>query len=238
MWTAKVPILVLLIRLFGVNRWLRIIAILTIVLTGLAILAGETYNAHICMPPKSDAGFTQDDLSRCTAIASKMGIALSSIGISTDIIIFLLPLPVIAKLQLVNEKKIGLAVVFLAGLGAIVASAVSLNYKVKSLSGAATDIQLAMILTILEYTVFIVAGCVPAIKAFWAGFIIQSSVYTKISSFVSQKFLNLGRTRKTTDHSRESIENINGYYSLEGGPFREPTSKMARLPLDSLNTVS
>lgn len=125
MWTAKVPILLLLIRVFGqLNRWLRITATLTIIFTGLAILAGDAYNAHICMPPKDDAGFTVKYLLGCVNVTLYTGVAVGSIGILADVIIFILPLPVIAKLQLATEKKIGLVLVFLAGMGSVVSIAI------------------------------------------------------------------------------------------------------------------
>lgn len=119
MWSAKVPILLLLIRIFGINRWLRITAILTIVVTGVLILAGVSYNANACMPPDTDLGFTPDYLATCADANSYNGIALGSVSIATDIIIFILPLPVIAKLKLAPGKKIGLLLVFLAGIGSV-----------------------------------------------------------------------------------------------------------------------
>lgn len=119
MWTAKIPILLLLTRIFGIHRWLRITAILTIVLTGLAILAGVAYNANACMPPDTDLGFTPEYLATCADANSYTGVALGSVSIATDIIIFILPLPVIAKLKLETGKKIGLLLVFLAGIGSV-----------------------------------------------------------------------------------------------------------------------
>ncbi|KAG6354482.1 hypothetical protein INS49_004499 [Diaporthe citri] len=237
MWTAKIPILLLLIRIFGIHRWLRITAILTIVLTGLAILAGVAYNANACMPPNSDLGFTPDYLATCADANSYTGVALGSVSIATDVIIFILPVPVIAKLKLETGKKIGLLLVFLVGIGAIVGSAVALNYKVKSLSGAASDIQLAGILTILEYTIAITSSCVPAIRAFWSGFIVQSQLFSRLTSYMSKASFSIGRSsRKPTDHLNGSSEYINAYSNLEDGHSKKPTLNTASLPLDSFNT--
>lgn len=118
MWTAKLPVLVLLTRIFGVNRTVRIVSILTVVILGMAILAGDIYNAIICKVPSAD-----DDLltylgyvAKCTDASSLTGSILAPIGLVADIIIFVLPIPVILKLHLSLEKRIGLIVVFLFGL--------------------------------------------------------------------------------------------------------------------------
>lgn len=118
MWTAKLPVLVLLIRIFGVNRGVRVVSIITIVVLGLAIIAGDIYNAIICKPPSIDDQLPVylDTVTKCTDASSLTGSILAPIGLAADIIIFILPLPVIFKLNLSLEKRIGLMVVFLFGL--------------------------------------------------------------------------------------------------------------------------
>ena len=64
-----------------------------------------------------------------------------------DVIILVLPVPVILKLQMATPKKVGLSVVFLTGAFAIVASAVSLYYKWGSFKGTSTDLTSAMVCT-------------------------------------------------------------------------------------------
>lgn len=118
MWTAKLPVLVLLMRIFGIYRGIRVVAILTIVILGLVIIAADIYNAVICRPPSLDEDMTVflGYVSTCTDASSLTGYIISPLGIAADIIIFILPIPVILKLQLTLEKKIGLAVVFLIGV--------------------------------------------------------------------------------------------------------------------------
>lgn len=116
MWSAKAPVLLLFIRLFGVQRWVRIISILTLAILGVAILAADSYNAAKCAPPKKDIDITPAFLLNCSKASSEVGVGLGTIGVVADIIIFIVPLPVIAKLHLPLAKRIGITVVFLAGI--------------------------------------------------------------------------------------------------------------------------
>jgi hypothetical protein len=116
LWTAKAPVLILFIRLFGIQRWLRITAILTLVITGVAVVVGDAYNASKCAPPKTDQELDMAFIMGCTDASNHVGVSLGTIGIAADVVIFVLPLPIIAKLHIPLAKKIGLAIVFLAGL--------------------------------------------------------------------------------------------------------------------------
>lgn len=169
MWTAKVPVLLLYDRLFGVRKWMRFSCFTTLVMTGLVILVGDAYNAAMCMPRQT---LDLQYIGNCNTVSSTVGIVCGFVGIFADAVIFILPLPVIANLHVPLSRKIALAVAFLFGIlyahtsadllpptsrlpnvsltvgsSAIVASSVSLNFKWKSLSGTPTDIILAMTLT-------------------------------------------------------------------------------------------
>ncbi|KAK4209469.1 hypothetical protein QBC37DRAFT_294558 [Rhypophila decipiens] len=227
MWTAKLPVLVLLARIFGIYRGVRITSIITIVVLGLAIISADIYNAVICAPPSADdilpvyLGF----MAKCTDASSLTGVILAPIGLAADVVIFILPLPAILKLQLSLQKKIGLLVVFLFGLLAIAVTAVSTKFKFDSRSGKTTDVQLAMELSILETTIVIAAGCVPAVKAFWATFIVKSGWYSRLTSLLSHtSSRNITRAKgsKGSQDSQETgrsnigpMPNINQYYQLE-----------------------
>ncbi|KAK3940398.1 hypothetical protein QBC46DRAFT_261042, partial [Diplogelasinospora grovesii] len=249
--TAKLPVLVLFIRVFGVQRWIRIASIITITIMGISLPAGDSYNAAICRPPSADTEITVvlSYVSTCSSASSLVGVIVGTIGLVADIVAVLLPLPIIYSLQLSLNKKIGLAVGFLIGILAIIGSGVSLGYKFESRSGKTTDIQLAMVLTLLETTIVIAAGCVPAVKAFWAGFIAESTWYSKLSSLMSTTaFSSSGRssssrTKKTTQGSRDitagsSTEHINEYYKLEEERSKKRGATSNVVPLDSFQTHS
>lgn len=84
-----------------------------LVATGLAYLIAPSYNAAVCTPKSRDvdAQFVID----CTHMSSVTGVSLGGIAVATDTIIFLIPMPIVLRLHLSLQKKIGLALVFFTG---------------------------------------------------------------------------------------------------------------------------
>lgn len=71
----------------------------------------------ICVPHLSLVGRSLlPGLFKYTETSSLPGVILAPIGLAADVIIFILPIPIILKSQLAMDKKIGLVVVFLFGL--------------------------------------------------------------------------------------------------------------------------
>jgi hypothetical protein len=144
-WTSKAPILLLYIRLFGIESWLKVSSYITLVVTFIIFFIGMVYVGVACTPGSKtlDGPF----ILNCTTKSSRIGVTLGTTSVIADVIILLLPIPVILKLQMATPKKIGLFIVFLTGIFAIVASAVSLNYKWGSFKGTSTDLTSAMVCT-------------------------------------------------------------------------------------------
>lgn len=84
-----------------------------LIATGIAYLVAISYNAAGCFPesPNVGAQFVMD----CTHLSSVIGTSLGGIAVATDTVIFLIPIPIIFRLHLSIQKKIGLALVFLTG---------------------------------------------------------------------------------------------------------------------------
>jgi hypothetical protein len=83
----------------------------------------------------------------CTTKSTKIGVTLGTTSMTANLIILVLPIPVILKLQMAGPKKIALFIVFLTGVFAIVVSAVSLYYKLGSFKGTSNDVTSAMVCT-------------------------------------------------------------------------------------------
>ncbi|CAG9998331.1 unnamed protein product [Clonostachys byssicola] len=219
MFFAKAPVLLLLMRIFGVEKWLRWTCVVTLVVLFIATVAGDAYNAHKCNPP---AVPPMEFILSCADASALVGVILGPIGLAADIVIFILPIPVIVKLHMPLARKIGLGLVFLSGIFAITASAVALYYKFQSRSGTATDIGLGMTLTTIESTMVIIAGCAPALRAFWGGFIIETRLYGKLSSFLSSRSRtrtggssSVKRSKQSQDALGDETTLRNTYVTLE-----------------------
>ncbi|KAM7216070.1 hypothetical protein V8F06_008543, partial [Rhypophila decipiens] len=132
-WFSKAPILFVYLRLFGIKRWLRWSCYITLVVYWVACLTQTAMIAAAC-DSHGKPGNVELFL-RCFNTSSKAGLASGIMGIVSDVIILILPLPVIYQLRLPPRKRVGLAAVFMAGIVAIAASATSAYEKFISLKG-------------------------------------------------------------------------------------------------------
>jgi hypothetical protein len=165
LWTAKAPILLLYAKIFGIHKWLRYSSYAVLVAMALAYL-GALINALVNCP-LNNPNVTFEAQLRCNAGNVHTGIISGFTSIFVDAIIFVLPIPVIVKLNIATGKKIAIAAVFLSGIFGIVASIVSQYYKWLSWKGHTTDFTVTILALQIECGVVIMVGCAPALKAFW-----------------------------------------------------------------------
>jgi len=152
MWSSKVPILLLYVRVFGKpNPWLRLTCRLTIFCTLLLFLSSVILVGIACTPPHtqntapipvSSSGSESasatatatssppEFISTCTAAGNTTGFILGFLAIATDVIILAIPVPVLAGMGTMTYlKKAGLFAVFMAGVLALVAGVTAAYYK-------------------------------------------------------------------------------------------------------------
>lgn len=171
LWSTKAPILALYVKLFGVSTWLRWVCFITLFVTGLNFIGSFILPIVAC-----DTRSATPDLAgfqTCQNATVTGGIWSGFISIIEDVIIFCVPIPAIAQLNLKLSKKIGIFLVFFSGImsvfpvvshqlpsyvihparspltlihSAIVASAVALSFKWKSTSGSSVGMQVAAML--------------------------------------------------------------------------------------------
>ncbi|KAI8629733.1 hypothetical protein F5Y19DRAFT_431656 [Xylariaceae sp. FL1651] len=94
----------------------------------------------------------------------------ASFNVATDFWILLLPLPLVAKLQLRLQQKVGLFIVFAAGLGACAASLarlieLAIHYRNEDLVWVeGTNAEFSVV----EINIGIIVACVPCFPVFFA----------------------------------------------------------------------
>ncbi|KAI0095766.1 hypothetical protein GGR51DRAFT_544664 [Nemania sp. FL0031] len=211
-WAAKAPILFLYVQIFGVKPWLRIISYITLAFTFLWLLGWNIWLLYKDVPR---GVITPIFLAESAYSGSVAGVASGAVGLAADVVIFLIPIPVIRELHLPLAKKIGLFVVFLTGLLAVVASAIGVYFKQLSLSGTSTDIKAAMILTLIELSIAIIVGCVPAVATFWNSFIIESGFYSMITSVFSR--VSLARSTRSKKSQQSTHPENTSEYGMTAG---------------------
>ncbi|KAI1747226.1 hypothetical protein F4782DRAFT_522078 [Xylaria castorea] len=215
-WVAKAPILFLYIQIFGVKAWLRIVSYMTLAFTFLWLLGWNIWLLYESVPR---GVITPMFLANSAHSGSVAGVASGAVGLAADIVIFVIPIPVIWKLNLPRAKKIGLFVVFLTGLLAVVASAIGVYFKQLSLSGTSTDIKAAMILTLIELSIAIIVGCVPAMATFWTSFIVDSGIYSIITSAFSRVSLTRSTRSKNSQQSTHRENTSEDAITAEGHTY-------------------
>ncbi|KAI0006986.1 hypothetical protein F4779DRAFT_594136 [Xylariaceae sp. FL0662B] len=180
---AKIPIFILYIRLFGVVKWVRLVSYLAISATLLQFVAGSSVVIATCYPGRHvlDGDFVAECLRWDNGVVLWNGI----IAVVTDIVLFVIPFPIIVSLQLPRNKKTGLAVMFLVGILGIAIGTFSLYWRILAfLSGSKGTLTLVLSTT-GECSIAIIIGCVPAIPPLWADYISNTALYLRIRSALS-----------------------------------------------------
>ncbi|KAI0158355.1 hypothetical protein GGR57DRAFT_44363 [Xylariaceae sp. FL1272] len=166
LWACKAPILFLYLRLFGIKKWLAFGSYATLGVMAAAYIAGLVAIPPACTPRTH--ALTEEFIDACQLRTRQINVYLGAVSVLADLVILLLPLPVVINLSLVVRSKIGLILVFLSGFLAIIASAVSLYYKILSLMVSSTSLAAAMLATVSECSIALMVGCVPALRVMWS----------------------------------------------------------------------
>lgn len=127
--TAKTSILAFFIRLFGTVRWLRITCYALSVLAAIAYGSYSIVQLIYCVPYNGNK-WDSKLVNRCGFPRKVSGITISAFSVAADLIMFIVPFPVISKLSLSREKRHGLVVVFFFGLLILVTSVVGMACRV------------------------------------------------------------------------------------------------------------
>lgn len=114
LWTCKAPILFLYVRLFGIKRWLRVTSYTTLVLTALVYVSGIVAIPPACTPRTHD--LSEAFIDNCQGRTRMINVYLGSVSVLADIVILVLPMPVVFGLKLLVRSRVGLVLLFLSGL--------------------------------------------------------------------------------------------------------------------------
>ncbi|RYP86359.1 hypothetical protein DL769_000743 [Monosporascus sp. CRB-8-3] len=201
MYTAKLPLLLLFIRTFGIEKWLRWTCKFLIIFGMLGFLATAT----------------------CITAVTHGAISRGSLSLTMDLIMFALPLPVIKKLHLPFRRKIGLALVFMTGLLAIVASAMGLYFQTAQSEGTSSNFANALLVTVIESCIVILVGCAPALHLFWT----KQAASLRIRLGLTR--LSTTPTKARSGNSARTIKHKQEGGSSGSGPIQVTTHRYIEL---------
>ncbi|GAB1316360.1 hypothetical protein MFIFM68171_06570 [Madurella fahalii] len=178
MYFAKLPILIFVMRTFGIHKWLRYTGYFLMVAMALCFFASAMWTGVHCSPGLHtvDTAF----LFSCVRSTYHSTVSRNSLSLVVDLVIFALPLPFVVNLKLSRRKKIGVALVFLTGSFGIIAAAVSLYYQTDQVAETSSSITNAMLTTIIECCTFLMVSCAPALRLFWSRYLGKTALAAKL----------------------------------------------------------
>lgn len=157
----------------------------------------------VCSPPSSYWNPPTDgSIPKCLDI-KMIGTWIPFPHIVTDLVILILPLPILIKMQLKQSKKIGLIITFIAGsmglIGACIRFGIYIhrNYVVNASAQetSTTSEAVTTIVSIVEPGMYLIAACLPSMR------VLVRELHTPLSSILSS-FRERRRGSASTESGR------------------------------------
>ncbi|KAL1965539.1 hypothetical protein VTN77DRAFT_5622 [Rasamsonia byssochlamydoides] len=190
MMCAKLSILLIYLRLFGVYNAFRFVAwgmMAVIVVYSWTVFFVYAFS---CNPVYWAWHVTLDEAwnARHCINFLPLNTAMGAVNIATDVVLLMLPLRMVWKVQMRTAQKLGLTLVFGTGLFTVAAACVREYFVVsteKNSDQSYTEVPEALWLTI-ELMVGIVAASLPAIGPLYQHIIRDSRLATSIRNLISR----------------------------------------------------
>ncbi|KAL8769113.1 MAG: hypothetical protein Q9203_005528 [Teloschistes exilis] len=208
---AKLSLLILYYRIFGIDRKFRYVCLfVVIIVVGYGTSCGLA-KIFICSPVKAGWDKTYKGPKHC-ADHIKIDFVLGWFSIFTDFAIFLMPPPMLWKLHLPRYKKLGLSIVFMFGA---FACAMSIARQAFLYAGHDTKDSIIwnLIVFTLELNVGIICGCLPVIQPLLKQIPMSKYLPSSLRSYFAYKSKGSYRDKEiyvkqsnTTDPSKKGEE--------------------------------
>lgn len=115
LFCAKLSLLLLYRRVFGVKNWLKWCIYFGIIFIFFVYWTWVVIEAVYCTPPPGKSWTVQNIGAKCLPTIVG-GVVQGALNMVVDVSIFVLPIPTVLSLKLPPSKKFGLLLVFMTGL--------------------------------------------------------------------------------------------------------------------------
>ena len=115
MLLVKIALFLFYLRLFSQHQRTKLMIYLGIGINAVFHVISFALVLCFCSPRPKRNIIQSFNTRHCTFDAFTLGIFQGSFNLASDIYIFVLPIPVLSKLQLSKKKKIGVSVIFVTG---------------------------------------------------------------------------------------------------------------------------
>ncbi|KAL7951824.1 hypothetical protein V8C42DRAFT_339731 [Trichoderma barbatum] len=190
---SKAAILLLYLQIFSLHRTMRIAVYIVMVVLALTYWTSVPIEIAFAAPRPGET-WTSLLTSGNPGKIIYFGPVQGSLAVIIDIAIFVLPLPVLWKLNMSLRRRLALCAVFFTALMGVIASIIALRARVK-LFGTQDltwlESQL-FICIIVENNVALVVCCVPAFKNMCKKHIAETRVWKALMSKIHRRGSNRG----------------------------------------------
>lgn len=112
---VKMALFLLYYRVFAVQRRTKVAIYLGMIIICLFYLQSVIYTMVLCIPRRKESWVSPHFISRCYQ-SEVMADVQGAFGLVSDLYIYILPLPILLRLQMSVKKKLGVTAIFLTGL--------------------------------------------------------------------------------------------------------------------------
>ncbi|KAI2610571.1 hypothetical protein GGR54DRAFT_373308 [Hypoxylon sp. NC1633] len=236
---SKAGIFLLYRQIFGVKKRIRIAVSSGLLLTLLVYLPNIPLAAIFDAP---SAGSSWESMATSTKSSHMIiwGIIQSSLTVLLDIYIFILPIPLIIKLQMPIGRRWQVFGVFTTALMGIAASVLSLAYRIRLLQDGGDAIwwqTIVALCALIETNIAIIVSCMPSLAQLLRIHVGESSL---IRSLRSRLFGSRGTVGDVSGPSEDQNKNeILGTASFGSGqPRRRDYYQLTDVSLFSTQITS
>ncbi|KAL8722482.1 MAG: hypothetical protein Q9225_001046 [Loekoesia sp. 1 TL-2023] len=163
-WFIKLSLLQLYLYLFGRLQWMKRLAWIAILVTGLFYFSITIAKIALCAPRESETYIMAFSTRRCNN-TRVLGVVTGVFNIVSDLYLLVLPVPAVWKLQVSGRDKFRSLAAFMTGIIALNASILGLYYRVRA-NSAVDDTWKIMPLylaILIEMTCGIIVLCMPSV---------------------------------------------------------------------------
>lgn len=221
----RIALLLMYLRLFGVNQTFRY-ATWAVMFFVTSYLTSNIITLIFGCSPIAKY-WKSDEPGHCLNLVMADH-AYGSMNVVSDVLLFLLPLPMVWQLNLTRKDKWGVALVFMGGIGNCVVTTLRFALLVQNLHAPdpAWDDARTFLLTGIEISTGLICGCMPILKPFFRHVFLsqpprinnrQSQQRLVMETRVSSVWMGKFPDDRSRCNYREFIEMDDGKETGDGG---------------------
>ncbi|KAI9722433.1 MAG: hypothetical protein M1828_004800 [Chrysothrix sp. TS-e1954] len=206
---AKLSVLMLYLRIFGIRQRTRILTYVAIAISLSRCLLYVIGYTILCVPAGDQSWVAVEASRKCSVTGEVLGVVAVTISIVNDFFIMSIPLPAVWDLKLATKKKIGLSAVFITGLLVCITGILNLVYRIRLWKSREDDATwngaISYMLNAVEANVAIICGCLPSLASYVTG---HRRFFHSLGSYIrlgSMPFRNYARSATSKRSSREGL---------------------------------